>query len=94
MKKATATYRQTLLDIAVQHTGNAANAVEIAAENGLSLTGDVEPGTEIALPTDPDKAVVNYYSVNGYQPATALGESVVIYGGINYMGIEIDFVVS
>jgi hypothetical protein len=39
--------------------------------------------------------MVQYYTVNALMPATSLEDNVVtLEGGINFMGIQIDFVVS
>lgn len=89
---------QNLTDIALRDTGNADNALEMALANGLSLTDDVAPG-EIILPEDTNDVVqhVAYYRRRNLQPATAItsaDESVAPIGGIEFMGIEIDFVVS
>lgn len=83
---------QTLLDIALQHTGDASKALDIALANGISLSDNLEPGATLTLPdTQGNKAMTQYYTVNNIMPATSLETEI---GGINYMGIEIDFIVS
>ena len=89
---------QSLLDIAVRDTGRADNAPDIASANGLPPDGDLKPGT-LGLPEveDADPRTVSLYARRGLQPATALTAADIAtapYGGIEYMGIEIDFVVS
>ena len=90
---------QSLLDIALQHTGTADTAIYIALSNGLSLTADLLSGQALAIPDlRGNRAMAQYYTVNHIMPATgdtADGETAIpAYGGINYMGIEIDFKVS
>ncbi len=95
MKKTVATYKQTLFDIALQNDGTAQSAITTALRNNLSLSDDIEPGQEIELNDTPAvRPMVKYYQVNALQPATAIDESITVNGGINYMGIEIDFIVS
>ena len=95
MKTTIASYKQTLFDIALQNDGTADSAIDIALNNSLCLSDDIEPGQEITLNDTPQKQqMAKYYSVNALQPATAIDQSIVINGGINYMGIEIDFMVS
>ena len=92
MKDAITYEGQTLLDIALQHTGDASKALDIALANGISLSDDLEPGATLTLPdTQGNKAMTQYYTVNKIMPATSLETEI---GGINYMGIEIDFIVS
>ncbi len=85
---------QSLLDIALQHTGSAETALDIALANGISLSDNLEPGATLTLPdTQGNKAMAQYYTVNNIMPATGVDDALEL-GGINYMGIEIDFVVS
>ena len=92
-----AAYKQTLLDLALQTSGTAETALELALMNSLSLSDELESGDEITLPDLPkNRQMVKYYNVNGILPATGLKPefSGIVNGGINYMGIEIDFIVS
>lgn len=41
---------QTLLDVALNHFGNAAAVLELAKINGLSATDEVAPGTKLIVP--------------------------------------------
>jgi len=93
--EAVSTYKQSLFDVALQHLGDAQKALDLAVLNGRSLTDDLEPGEVIIFDeTQKNRQMTQYYSVNALQPATALSETVDIPGGINFMGIEIDFIVS
>lgn len=93
----TAAYKQTLLDLALQTGGTAESAMELALINNRSLSDELEAGDEITLPDTPqNRRMVKYYDINGILPATGLKPefSGIVNGGINYMGIEIDFIVS
>lgn len=95
MNKTIITDKQSLLDIAILTTGKAEQAMQIAIKNGLPLSEDVQPGTILQTPeTIQNKQTVQYFNVNTIAPATALNEETIVNGGINYMGIEIDFIIS
>jgi len=86
--------RQSLIDLALVHCGSADAAVEIALLNGMPIDGDPYEwekahGT-ISLPDITDNKTVKHYKLHP-GPATALETEI---GGINYMGIEVDFVIS
>ena len=89
---------QSLLDIAIQHTGAVENTFAMAVANGLSLTDDLPAGTEIKLPdsVNKDSDVLNYYSAKRLQPATAvtLLPEAERLEGIGYWAISVDFKVS
>ena len=89
---------QSLLDIAVQHTGAVENTFAIAVANGLSLTDDLPAGAEIKIPdsANKDSDVLNYYIAKSLQPATAvilLPEEERLEG-IGYWVIQTDFKVN
>ena len=91
-------HNQSLLDIAIQHTGAVENTFALAVVNGLSLTDDLPAGTEIKLPdsVNKDSDVLNYYTAKRLQPATAvimLPEAERLEG-IGYWAISVDFKVS
>ena len=95
MKTAVAIENQTMLDIAIQYCGDADSALDVAIANGLSLTDSLQPGQILTLPEIPaNRAVANYYGVNGIKPATGETPETAPPGGISYMGIQIDFIVS
>ena len=92
---------QSLIDVAIQHTGTIENAFKIAVANGLSLTDDLEPGEQLIIPEDVEmnSDVVNYFSAKGIQPATGLTENDLLIAqtvqrGIGYMQIGKTFKVS
>lgn len=89
--------RQSLPDMAVQTAGSMEAAFDLAAANGVSLTDTLADGQVLETVRAADAAVVRRYSAQGVEPATALsGEEMATLAqeGINFMGIEIDFVVS
>ena len=91
-------HNQSLLDIAIQHTGAVENTFALAVANGLSLTDDLPAGAEIKIPdsANKDSDVLNYYTSKRLQPATAvimLPEEERLEG-IGYWAISVDFKVS
>jgi len=85
---------QNLSDISIQESGTIENLFEIAKKNGLSITEPLQSGTEIDVLQDLKKDVktVNYYTNRGLKPAS--GSSKIMEEGIEFWGIEFDFVVS
>lgn len=43
---------QTLMDLAIQYYGNASAVVELAADNGLAITDELEPGETLNIRED------------------------------------------
>lgn len=82
--------RQTLIDIAIISTGNADDAILIALNNDIALTDNINLDQDIIVNNVRNKTT-QFYKTNSH-PATAITEQ--FQGGINYMGIEIDFIVS
>ena len=91
-------HNQSLLDLAVQHTGAVESVFAIAVANGLSLTDDLPAGAEIKIPdsVNKDSDVLNYYTAKRLQPATAviLPPEEERLEGIGYWVIQTDFKVS
>ncbi|MEG1842421.1 MAG: hypothetical protein RR221_06875 [Alistipes sp.] len=89
--------RQSLIDVAIQTSGSVEAAFALATRNGLSITDNL-PSCEIFTVEPVCKIVVERYRSRGIRPATALEDSNTIpmpsAGGVGYMAIEIDFVVS
>lgn len=82
--------RQSLLDIAIQHTGSVFSAFEIATANGLAVSETVEPGTILILPEiEKNTDILNYYGAKKIQPATALQDLKIIEEklGIGWMKV-------
>lgn len=98
--KTRAKERQTLLDVALQMGGHLETVLAIAEANGLSVTERLEEGQELMLPEGAaggDARTAELYVAHGIEPATEAGAEDVAacpYGGIGFMGIEVDFEVS
>ena len=90
---------QSLLDIALQETGNADNALLIAFANNISATNKLTAGDILSIPDNIEKNmdVLEVYQEKYVSPATiptSQQEALNPSGGIGYMSIEIDFIVS
>lgn len=87
---------QSLIDVAIQHLGDATGAFDLALVNGLSITEKLVPG-RLLIPSEVlNPGLVKYYLDNGYRPATYITEAgeVELPRGIDYWAIGIDFIVS
>lgn len=94
---------QSLLDMAVQELGDISGVFELAEKAGLSLTEELNAGMELEVPAfDADKQVAAYYASKRIRPATAItidstsgpGGGELLLEGIEFWGIEYDFIVS
>lgn len=86
----TALHRQSLIDIAIQHTGSVFSAFDIATANGLAVSETIEPGTVLILPeTQKNTDILNYYNSKKINPATALQDLKIIEEkrGIGWMKV-------
>lgn len=89
--------RQSLLDMALQTAGSMEAAFGIAEAGGLALTDTLQDGQTLETVKAVDAAVVRRYAAQGVEPATALTDEEterLAQEGIDFMGIEIDFIVS
>lgn len=90
-------HHQSLLDLAIQHTGSVENAFILALQNGKSLTDNLVAGEQLSLKnTKNNKDILNYYQSKKLQPATAVTQLPEIerLEGIGYWVISNDFKVS
>lgn len=91
-------HNQSLLDIAIQHTGSVFNAFEIAVANKISITDDLTPGMLLMIPEGIKKNndILNYYTSKKIQPATAIyvNPEDPILEGVGFWRIEKDFKIS
>lgn len=62
---------QTIIDMAIQCTGSADAAYDLAVLNGLSLSDDLVPGVDLILPEVVNQDIVSYYTTKAISPATA-----------------------
>lgn len=76
---------QTLLDLALQHYGDASAIVRLCMDNGYNVGDKVAAGAALKVDTDKvvNKQVVAYYAQQGVVPATA-------QGGKTAIGVYVD----
>lgn len=96
MDRILAKDRQTLLDLQLIACGSLDGIIDTCARNDLSITEELADGQEIDVVGTVNKKVVVMYGNKGYQPATAISGvgAGIKYGGIGYMAIGVDFVIS
>lgn len=90
---------QNLLDIALQTTGDAETALDIALSNGLCLSDDLTVGQRIDID---DTLVINENIRNTYRtqtiyPATGITTANTAdapFEGIEFWAIEYDFIIN
>ena len=96
----TALHNQSLLDLALQHTGTIESVFEFAEANSLNITDDVQAGTPLYLGEGVGvrNDILAYYTAKNLQPATAFSkEDEQVFErleGISIWAINLDFVVS
>ena len=96
----TVLHNQSLLDLALQHTGSIESVFELAEANALNITDEVVAGNTLVLPTEAftNKDILAYYTAKNLQPATAFtkeDEQVAKrLEGISIWAINLDFIVS
>lgn len=90
--------RQSLLDIAIQTSGSVEAVFVLAAKNNISVTETLSIGQELETVDVVSKMTLERMRVQGVSPATDIANDIDTpiqpYGGIGYMAIGIDFVVS
>ena len=93
-------HNQSLLDLALQHTGTIESIFELAMLNNLSITDDVVAGKVLTIPTESftNNDILTYYIAKKIQTATAFTQEDKIINerqeGISIWAINLDFVVS
>ena len=96
----TALHNQSLLDLALQHTGTIESVFELAEANNLNITDDVQAGTPLYLGEGMGvrDEILAYYTAKNLQPATAFSkEDEQVFErleGISIWAINLDFIVS
>lgn len=96
----TALHNQSLLDLALQHTGTIESVFEFAEANALNITDDVQAGAPLYLGEELGvrNEILSYYTAKNLQPATAFTkEDEQVFErleGISIWAINLDFVVS
>lgn len=95
-----ALHNQSLLDLALQHTGTIESVFELAKDNALNITDDVQAGTPLHLGEGLGvrNEILSYYTAKNLQPATAFTkEDEQVFErleGISIWAINLDFIVS
>ena len=87
---------QTLLDVAIQHTGDASRAFEIALANGLNFSDDLEIGTVVLVPeasVENKKNVADFVKTNT-TPASKKDDTGLLLEGVDYWAIGDEFIIS
>ncbi|KQT17433.1 hypothetical protein ASG31_08460 [Chryseobacterium sp. Leaf404] len=90
--EATILNRQSLLDIAIQHTGSVLNTFQIAFENNISITDELP--TLVKLAGTENKEIKNFLKLKKISPASDFDINVIEIkplGGVGYWEIEKDF---
>lgn len=88
--------RQSLLDVQLIASGTLEGIIQLCTLNGLALTDELSDGQEVATGDVGEPRVVATYQNRRHSPATAIDPeaSVLVPGGIGYMAVEVDFIVS
>lgn len=84
---------QWVADISVKETGSIETIFDFALLSNISITDSLEAGSSISYTDITDKRIVNYYQQNSITPATSIIDSRQ-QGGIGYMAVGIDFIIS
>ena len=96
----TVLHNQSLLDLALQHTGTIESVFELAEANALNITDDVQASKILALSVEvfTNKDILAYYTAKKLQPATAFTkEDEQVFErqeGISIWAINLDFIVT
>lgn len=91
---------QNLMDMAIEHCGDATALFDLAVINGLSATQEVNAGLDLVVPGVINAAVKNYLSsqkTSHQKAAVATNNDANRFArptGIDYWIIETDFIVS
>lgn len=95
--KVKAQDRQSLIDIALQTSGGMEAAMALAIEHDIPVSEQLAPDAVLETVAPTDRLVLGRYQARDVRPATELSPAdleAVPYGGIGFMGIEMDFIVS
>ena len=96
----TVLHNQSLLDLALQHTGTIESVFEFTEANALNITDDVQAGAPLYLGEGLEvrNEILSYYTAKNLQPATAFTkEDEQVFErleGISIWAINLDFIVS
>ena len=95
----TVLHNQSLLDLALQHTGGIESIFELAVLNGKSVTDDMTAGASLLVEeATTNKDILAYYTSKNIQPATAFTKAdeqvFERLEGISIWAINLDFIIS
>ena len=82
---------QSIFDIAIQELGSDEGAFDLAVLNGISVTDELTPGQELALPAIVNKAIASYYANKGIKPATVDNEIISEVSRVWFEELPIEF---
>lgn len=86
---------QSLIDISIIETGTVEGLLDLSIINDISITDNLFNGQELEFNDIIKKDVVKSLSVASAKPATAIfSDAPTALGGIGFMAIEVDFIVS
>ncbi|MEG2276684.1 MAG: hypothetical protein RSA53_05545 [Odoribacter sp.] len=95
MKEYNVKDRQTLIDVAIICFGGIENLIALAEKNNVSITSELTAGYVIEMGgiEIQDRQVVRQYNYNDIVPATGISTDEILEG-IEFWGIEIDYIIS
>lgn len=88
---------QTLFDIAISQLGDFDAALDLSVANDVSLSQTLNQGKVISFDNNlKNSSVVRFFNTSKLTPATGIDFSnrTPVVGGISYMGINLNFIVS
>lgn len=84
---------QSLFDIAIQECGSVDAAFSLAVANDVSMSNELASSQSLNTTPIVNKQVVEYFANKRLKPATWSRSNEVRLTGINYMAVEVDFIV-
>ena len=87
--------RQSLLDMQIIASGSLEGLIDLCRLNALSVTAELHDGQELTAGDVTDTRTARLYAYRGISPATAIEDAgSITMGGIGYMAVQVDFIVS
>lgn len=95
MSKQVILKHQALIDLAIQESGDASALFELANLNGIGITDEPLPGSELMMAAIADDRNLKFTRTRKVKPVTIVPRDEELVGeGIEFWGIEFDFIVS
>ncbi len=86
---------QVTMDIAIQYAGTAESLFDLCNLNGIGITDDVAAGTLLMVPDVAEIKPYTFLKLRGVKPVTILlNDGQLVGEGIEFWGIEFDFIVN